>query len=62
MLVYDANELMYLDQTGCFPFVSNRGNQYTIVVVAADINFIEHEPLKKRSSAEMIHAYLAILK
>ena len=37
------------DQTGGFPILSNRGNQYIMVMYAYDLNAILVEPMKNKS-------------
>ena len=58
--IYNATDTMQSDQTGCFPATSNRGNQYVIVLVEIDGNFIDAELMKNRLEAAMIKAYTAL--
>ena len=55
--IHNAHETMHTDQTGRFPATSSRGNQYIMVLVEVDGNFIDAEPMKNRSEGEMIKAY-----
>ena len=48
---------MHTDQTGRFPATSSRGNQYVMVLVEVDGNYIDAEPMKNRSEGAMIKAY-----
>ena len=50
-------ETMHSDQTGRFPATSSKGNQYVMVLVEVDENFINAEPMKNRSEGAMIKAY-----
>ncbi len=55
-----ANDTMYTDQPGQFPATSSSGNQYIMVLVEVDVNYIDAEPMKNRSAGSMIKAYLAL--
>ena len=55
--IHDTNEMMHMDQTGRFKATSSRGNQYLMVLVEVDGNFINAEPMKNRSEGAMIKAY-----
>jgi hypothetical protein len=59
--VYNATETMHSNQTGGrFPATSSRGNQYMMVLVEVDRNFIAAELMKNRSEGAMIKAYTAL--
>ena len=58
--VHNTTETMHSDQTGCFPATSSKGNQYVMVLVEVDENFIDAEPMKNRSEGLMIKAYQAL--
>ena len=58
--IYNVSETMHTDQTGRFPATSSRGNQYVMVLVEVDGNFIDGEPMKNRSAGAMIKAYQAL--
>ena len=58
--VYNATKTMHSDQTGRFPATSSRGNQYVMVLVEVDGNFIDAEPMKNRSDGAMIKSYTAL--
>ena len=61
--VYDATKRsMYTDQTGKFPIVSARGNQYIMVAVELDGNYIDGEPMKTREASSLVKAYNAIME
>ena len=55
--VHNFSDTMHTDQTGHFPATSCRGNQYVMVLVEVDGNFIDAEPMKNRSEGAMIKAY-----
>ena len=42
------------DQTGRFPILSNRGNQYIMIIYAYDPNDILVEPMKNKYTTEII--------
>ena len=48
------------DQTGRFPVTSSRGNKYVMAAYAQDSNMILAEPIKSRSTAELLRAYNTI--
>ena len=56
--VYDLEEeathKIWTDQTGRFPKMSSRGSQYIMVLTESDSSAILVEPMKNRSSGEMI--------
>ena len=56
--VWDLKHTTYLDQTGCFPFISYKGNKYMMVVVELDSSAILVEAMKDRTSEELTRAYL----
>ena len=58
------NELdrkMYTDQTGKFPVTYFRGYQYIMVLFEIDSNNILVEPMKSRSTRNMILAYQTLV-
>jgi hypothetical protein len=55
--VHNATETMHTDQTGRFPAISSKGNQYIMILVEVDGNFIDAEPMKNKSEGSMIKAY-----
>jgi hypothetical protein len=55
--IHNATETMHTDQTGRFPATSNRGNQYIMVLVEVDGNYIDAEPMKNRTEGSIIKAY-----
>ena len=55
MRVLDVGTL-YSDQTGRFPVTSGRGNKYIMVFYHPATNAILAEPIKNRSTAELIRA------
>ena len=58
--IHNAAETMHSDQTGRFPATSSRGNQYIMVLVEVDGNYIDAEPMKNKSEGSIIKAYLAL--
>ena len=58
--VYNTTETMHSNQTRRFPATSSKGNQYVMVLVEVDGNFIDAEPMKNRSEGAMIKAYIAL--
>jgi hypothetical protein len=55
--IHNATETMHTNQTGRFTATSSKGNQYIMVIVEADGNFIDAEPMKNNSEGAMIKAY-----
>jgi hypothetical protein len=51
---------MHSNQTGHFPATSSKGNQYIMVLVEVDGNYIDAEPMKKKMEGSMIKAYQAL--
>ena len=52
--VFDATKKsMYTDQSGPFPRKSRRCNQYIMVAVELDGNYIDAEPLKTRKAKDL---------
>ena len=58
--VHNVTETMHTDQTGRFPATSSKGNQYIMVLVEVDGNYIDAEPMKNRTEGSIIKAYLAL--
>jgi hypothetical protein len=48
---------IYTDQTECFPVVSSRGKQYTMVLYEYDGDAIMVEPIKNRMKVELLRAF-----
>jgi hypothetical protein len=59
--VNDPTDSIHTDQTGAFPFTSQRGNRYIMVAVHLDANYIFVEPMRNRTKEEMIRAYEKII-
>ena len=59
--VEDLAESIHSDQTGSFPYTSQRGNRYVMVEIHLDANYIFCEPMKNRTEGEMIKAYQKII-
>jgi hypothetical protein len=59
--VDDLTDSIHTDQTGAFPFTSQRGNRYIMVAIHLDANYIFVEPMRNRTKEEMIRAYEKII-
>jgi len=57
----DLTNSIHTDQTGAFPFTSQRGNRYIMVAIHLDANYIFVEPMHNRTKEEMIRAYEKII-
>ena len=55
--IHSITETMYTDQTGRFPATSTRGNQYIMVLVEVDGNYIDAEPMKNKTEGSLIKTY-----
>jgi hypothetical protein len=60
--VHNANNTLHSDQTGRFPATSSSGNQYIMVIVEVDGNYIDAEPMKNRSAGSMVKIYQTLWK
>jgi hypothetical protein len=60
--IHNVSNTMHSDQTGCFPATLSSGNQYIMVLVEVNGNYIDAEPIKNRSAGSMIKAYLTLWK
>ena len=58
--IHNLTETMHTDQTGRFPATSSRGNQYIMVLVEVDGNYIDTEPTKNRTEGSITKAYLTL--
>ncbi len=58
--IHSATETMYTDQPGQFQATSSSENQFIMVLVEVDGNYIDTDPMKNRSAGSMIKAYLAL--
>lgn len=50
MLIRDATELAYTDQTGRFPVVSSKGHKYIMVLIDIDSNYIAIELMRSKET------------
>ena len=58
----EMDKKLYSDQTGRFPVTSYRGNQYVMILYDMDVtNYIMAEPMRNRTSGEMVRAYTAAI-
>ena len=60
--IHNAGETMHSDQTGRFPATSSRGNQYIMVLVEVDGNYIDAEPVLDSNQRSLINAYQTLWK
>jgi hypothetical protein len=63
--IYDAKinaGQIYMDQTGLFPVVCSKVNKYIMVLYEYDDNAILAEPIKNRTSAELLRAFQVMEK
>jgi hypothetical protein len=51
---------MHSNQTGRFPAASNKDNQYIMVLVEVDGNYINADPMNNKSEGSIIKTYLII--
>ncbi len=58
--IHNVSKTMHRNQTGCFPETSSRGNQYIMVLVESEGNYIDAEPMKNKTEGSIIKAYLAL--
>jgi hypothetical protein len=52
----DAGQI-YTDQTGRFPVVSSKGNNYIMILYDYDSNAILAQPIKNRTAPELLRAF-----
>jgi len=48
---------LFTDQTGHFPIVSNRGNNYIVIFYTVDPNYIKSFPINSRHHTKLLKAY-----
>jgi hypothetical protein len=53
---HEVESLMYADQTGLFPAVSNLGNKYVMILHHVDSNFSWSEAMQNQSGGKLILA------
>jgi hypothetical protein len=58
--IHNTSKTTHTDQMGRFPATSSKGNQYTMVLVEVNGNYIDAEPMKNKMEGSMIKAYLAL--
>ena len=56
--IHSASETMYTDQSGRFPATSSSGNQYIMVLVEVDGNYIDAEPMKNKSADKSLPCFM----
>ncbi len=59
--IEDFSDTIHSDQTGGFPYTSQRGNRYIMVAIHLNANYIFNEPMKNRTEEEMMAAYQRIV-
>ena len=57
----EADRMMCSDQTGRFPVTSFKGNQYVMVLFQTIGNNILVEPMRNRTSGQMVRAYQVLI-
>jgi hypothetical protein len=57
----DLANTIHLDRTGAFPFTSQHGNRYIMVIIHVDANCIFCEPMKNKTEGKMIATYQKIV-
>ena len=55
--IWDSKEKIFTDQTGKFSHQSVDGKRYIMVMVENDSSYIDAEPMKDKTSQEMIKTY-----
>ncbi len=55
--IHNASETMHTNQPGRFLATSSNGNQYIMVLVEVDGNYIDAEPMKNKSARSMVKTY-----
>jgi hypothetical protein len=60
--VHNANNTLHSNQTGRFQATSSSRNQYIMVIVEVDGNYIDAEPMKNRSPGFMVKTYQTLWK
>jgi hypothetical protein len=58
--IHNFSKTAHTDQTRRYPATSSRGNQYIMVLVEVNGNYINAEPMKNKTEGLMIKAYLAL--
>ena len=58
--IHNASKTMHSNFTGQFLAISSRGNQYIMVLVEVDGNYIDAEPMKNKTEGSIIKAYLIL--
>jgi hypothetical protein len=49
--------MLFSNQLGQLPIMSNRGNKYVMIYYIYDANFVKSIPIKSRSKEELLQAY-----
>jgi hypothetical protein len=59
--IKDLSDTIHLDQTGSFPYTSQRGNRYIMLAIHLNANHIFNKLMKDRTEEEMMAAYQRIV-
>ena len=59
--IEDLSKTIHTNQTGGFPFLSQRSNRYIMVPIHLDANYIFVKAMKNRTEGEMIRAHQQII-
>ena len=51
--IADLTKSIHTDQTGAFPYTSQRGNRYIMVAIHLDANYILVAPMRNRAESDM---------
>jgi hypothetical protein len=54
MVIHDITGLVFSNQTGRFPIISNRGHAYLVIFYIYNANFIVSVPIKNRTKQELL--------
>ncbi len=60
--IEEARETIYTNQNGAFPVQSRKGSRYIMILCEIDNNIIMSEPMKNRTTGEIIKAYKQLVK
>ncbi len=55
--IHNASETMHTNQPGQFPATLSNRNQYIMVLVKFNRNYIDAEPMKNKSAGSMVKTY-----
>ncbi len=58
--IHNTSKTMHTDQPGQLPATSSNRNQYIMVLVKVDRNYINAKPIKNKSAGSMVKAYIEL--